>query len=373
MEGKEKMIYLDYAATTPVDERVVKEMLPWFHKQFGNAASRTHSFGWEAESAVKLARQQVANLIQAKPEEIVFTSGSTEGLNFILKGFFDANQEKGKHIITAQTEHKAVLDTCKYLESKGAEITYLSVDNNGLISLEELKQKLRKETLLVSIMYANNETGVIQPIREIAKITHEAGSYLLTDATQAVGKIPVNVQEDKIDFLVLSSHKLYGPKGVGAVYIKQQYPKLKITPLIHGGGHEKGYRSGTLNVPGITGLGKACAIAQEEMTEESFRLESFRNKLEAALLELGEVFVNGKGSRRLPHITNFVLKGIDAEAYIMTVRDQLAIANGSACTSAEILPSHVLKAMHLPDEEVFSAIRLSLGRFTKRRGVRIDN
>jgi cysteine desulfurase len=365
MEGRGEMIYLDYAATSPVDERVLEEMIPWFTKQFGNAASRTHAYGWEAEDAVKKGREQIADLIGAKPEEIIFTSGATEGINFLLKGIAEANTEKGNHIITAKTEHKAVLDTCKFLESRGIEITYLDVDQRGLINLEELKNAFRPETLLVSIMYANNETGVIQPIKEIAKIAHSHGAYFMTDATQAVGKIPLNVVEEGVDLLIFSSHKLYGPKGVGAVYIKSQYPKIKISPLLHGGGHEKGYRSGTLNVPGIVGLGKACAIAMVEMKEESNRLESYRNRLESALLELGEVFINGNGTCRLPHIINVVFKGIDAEAYIMTVRDRLAIANGSACTSAEILPSHVLKAMHLTDEEVFSAIRVSLGRFTK--------
>lgn len=357
-----KPIYLDYAATSPVDPRVLEKMIPWFSKQFGNAASRTHAYGNEAENAVKLARKQVADLIGAKPEEIVFTSGSTEGINLIIKGLFDANQNKGNHIITAQTEHKAVLDTCQFLESKGASLTYLDVDADGLIDLKQLEEAITDQTILVSIMYANNETGVIQQIKEIAHIAHKHNVLFMSDASQAIGKIKVNVVSDSIDLLVLSGHKFYGPKGVGAVFIKQQYPKIKITPLIHGGGHERGYRSGTLNVPCIVGLGHAALLAASEMVSVGERLLKLKNAFESELLKSDGISINGHPSNRLPNISNVVIDGIDAEALIITIRDELAIANGSACTSADILPSHVLKAMQLNDEKVFSSVRFSFGK-----------
>lgn len=358
-----KPIYLDYAATTPVDPRVVEEMLPWFTEQFGNAASRTHSYGWDAEKAVKKSREQIAYLIGARPEEIIFTSGATEAINLAIKGLFEANREQRDHIITVSTEHKAVLDTCKYLETKGASVTYLPVQKSGLISLSDLEEAISERTLLVSVMYANNETGVIQPIREIAEIAHQYGAYFMTDATQAVGKIPIDVVTDGIDLMSFSGHKLYGPKGVGALYVKSQYPKIKITPIIHGGGHERGMRSGTLNVPGIVGFGKACEIYKTEMMGESERLEKLRDEMEEELCKIDGVSINGKDAPRIPNISNVKFEGIDGEALIMAIRDELSLANGSACTSAEILPSHVLMAMFDNEDIAYSSVRISLGRF----------
>lgn len=360
-----KPIYLDYAATTPVDPRVLEEMIPWFTEKFGNPASRTHDYGVEAEKAVRKARKQVAGLIGSKPEEIVFTSGATEGINLLIKGVFEANHQKGKHIITVSTEHKAVLDTCQYLESQGAEVTYLPVNRDGLIDLEHLSNAIRNDSILVSVMFANNETGVIQPIDEIAKICKGHAVYFMSDATQAVGKIPINVNEMGIDLMTMSAHKLYGPKGVGAVFVRQQYPKINITPLIHGGGHEKGFRSGTLNVPGIVGLGKAAELAAQEMNEEAQRLREIRESLENAILEIEGTKINGHPKNRLPHIINIAFEGVDAEALIMRIRDELAIANGSACTSAEISPSHVLKAMNFSDDRVYSSVRFGFGKMNK--------
>lgn len=357
----QEVIYLDYAATTPTDPGVVEAMLPWFSKYFGNAASRTHTYGWEAEKAVKWSREKIANMIGAKPEEVVFTSGATEAINLALKGLFEANKDHKDHIVTVSTEHKAVLDTCQYLEKQGAQVTYLPVEQNGLIRLADLEAAIHDRTLVVCVMYGNNETGVIQPIDKIASIAHTCGAYFMTDGTQALGKVLLNVEQ--VDLMSFSSHKLYGPKGIGALYIKSQYPKIKISPLIHGGGHERGIRSGTLNVPAIVGFGEACAICERTMSQEAKHLTLLRENLEAKLLEIEGTFVNGVDAPRLPHISNIGFDGIDGEALIMAVRDKLAIANGSACTSAEMRPSHVLMAMFDDEDIAYSSIRISLGRF----------
>ena len=359
------MIYLDNNSTTQIDKDVLDEMMPYLNDMFGNAASRTHKFGWDANDAVKIARERVSELINAKPDEIIFTSGSTEGINFIIKGIFDQYSEKGNHIITVKTEHKAVLDVCTYLETKGADVTYLNVDEDGLIDLEELKKAITSKTVLISVMYANNETGVIQEIKEIGNIARKNNVFFMTDATQAIGKIPVDVVEDNIDMLTLSAHKLYGPKGVGAVYIKRQFPKIKITPLLHGGGHEKGYRSGTLNVAGIVGIGKAAEISKKKIKDFDNILQ-LRNQLEEEIYEIEGVNLNGYKNKRLPNTINISIDGVDAEALIIKMRDKFAIASGSACTSAEVLPSHVIMAMHDNKEKAYSSIRISLGKNTNR-------
>ena len=358
------MIYLDNNSTTQIDKEVLDEMMPYLKELYGNAASRTHKFGWEANDVVKLSRERVSSLINAKPDEIIFTSGSTEGINFLIKGVYDQYSEKGNHIITVKTEHKAVLDVCSYLENKGAEITYLNVNEDGLIDLEELIDSITEKTILISIMYANNETGVIQEIKEIGNIARKNNVFFMTDATQAVGKIPVDVVEDNIDLLTLSAHKLHGPKGVGAVYIKRQFPKIKVTPLLHGGGHEKGYRSGTINVPGIVGLGKASEIAKKNLPkyENILRL---RNQLEEELCKVEGVTLNGDKDNRLPNTTNISIDGVDAEALIIKIRNEFAIASGSACTSAEVLPSHVIMAMYNNEDKAYSSIRISIGKDTK--------
>ena len=343
-------------------------MMPYLKEMYGNAASRTHKFGWEANDAVKLSRERVSSLINAKPDEIIFTSGSTEGINFLIKGVYDQYSDKGNHIITVKTEHKAILDVCSYLENKGAEITYLNVNEDGLIDLEELIDSITEKTILISIMYANNETGVIQEIKEIGNIARKNNVFFMTDATQAVGKIPVDVVEDNIDLLTLSAHKLHGPKGVGAVYIKRQFPKIKVTPLLHGGGHEKGYRSGTINVPGIVGLGKASEIAKKNLPkyENILRL---RNQLEEELCKVEGVTLNGDKDNRLPNTINICIDGVDAEALIIKVRNDFAIASGSACTSAEVLPSHVIMAMYNNEDKAYSSIRISLGKHTTKEEI----
>ena len=356
-------IYLDYNATTPVDKRVLEVMLPYFTENFGNASSRTHSFGWLAEDAVKIARQQVAELINCLEQEIVFTSGSTEAINFAIKGVWENYQFKGKHIVTVKTEHKAVLDCCAFLEKRGAKITYLSVDREGLIDLDELKSALSSETILVAVMYANNETGVIQPIKKIADLVHANNSILLCDATQAVGKITIDVEEEHIDLMCVSAHKMYGPKGVGALYIRRKGPRVSLFPQMHGGGHERGLRSGTLNVTGIVGLGKACELAKEEMWEDAIRISKLRTKLEQLLCETENVFINGSTKHRLFNTTNITFQGIRSESLINKIPN-IAVALGSACTSALAQPSHVLKAMGLNDDDSFSSIRFSLGKYT---------
>lgn len=357
-------VYLDNNATTPVDPEVLKIMLPYFSEQFGNAASRTHSFGWAAEEAVKQAREQVAELIHADPTEIVFTSGATEAINLAIKGAYEAYAAKGKHIITCLTEHKAVLDTCKHLERKGAEITYLSVDTDGFIRLEELEAAIRADTILISIMTANNETGVLQPIREIGAIAKQKNVLFFTDATQAVGKIPVDVIADCTDMLCISAHKIYGPKGAGALYVRRRDPRVRLVAQIDGGGHERGVRSGTLNVPGIVGLGKSCAICHQQRDEEEQRISTLRNKLEQSLTQLKPVSVNGSTTSRLPNVANLAFDGIPGNKLLTAINRTIAVSSGSACTSASPEPSYVLKAMGQSDELAKSAIRFGLGRFT---------
>jgi cysteine desulfurase len=357
-------VYLDNNATTPVDPRVLEAMLPYFTQKFGNAASRSHSYGWIAEEAVKIAREQVAELIGASVEEIIFTSGATESDNLAIKGVFETYQSKGNHIITVTTEHKAVLDTCKHLEKLGAKVTYLPVQNDGLVDLQQLKDVLTAETILVSVMYANNEIGVIQPIREMAALTHEQGALFMTDAAQAVGKVSIDVNADGIDLLSLSAHKIYGPKGVGALYVRRRGPRVKLTAQMDGGGHERAMRSGTLNVPGIVGLGKACELAGLEIKNESLRIAELRDKLERSLLtEIEGTFVNGNVEHRLPGTTNITFRNAESEGLMMAMRD-IAVSSGSACTSASLEPSHVLSAIGLPDDLALSAIRFGLGRFT---------
>jgi len=357
-------VYLDNNATTPVDPRVLEAMLPYFTQKFGNAASRSHSYGWIAEEAVKIAREQVAELIGASVEEIIFTSGATESDNLAIKGVFETYQSKGNHIITVTTEHKAVLDTCKHLEKLGARVTYLPVQNDGLVDLQQVKDALTAETILVSVMYANNEIGVIQPIREMAALAHEQGALFMTDAAQAVGKVPIDVNADGIDLLSLSAHKIYGPKGVGALYVRRRGPRVKLIAQMDGGGHERAMRSGTLNVPGIVGLGRACELARFEIKNESLRVAELRDKLEHSLLtEIEGTFVNGNVEHRLPGTTNITFRNAESEGLMMAMRD-IAVSSGSACTSASLEPSHVLRAIGLPDDLALSAIRFGLGRFT---------
>ena len=356
-------IYLDNNATTPMDPRVLEAMLPYFTEKFGNAASRNHPFGWAAEEGVDYAREQVAKLIGASEKEIIFTSGATESDNLAIKGVYEMYKEKGNHIITLTTEHKAVLDACKHLEKLGANITYLDVESDGLVDLDKLEAAMTDQTILVAIMYANNEIGVIQPVKEISAIAHKYGALFFTDAVQAVGKIPVNVIEDGIDLLALSGHKMYGPKGVGALYVRRKNPRVKVTSQMDGGGHERGMRSGTLNVPGIVGLGKACELSYDEMTEEAVRLSALRDKLESALTKLEESYVNGNPAHRLPHTANISFKYVEGEGLMMAMKD-MAVSSGSACTSASLEPSYVLKSLGLSDDLAHSSIRFGLGRFT---------
>ncbi len=361
-------IYLDNNATTPLDPRVLEAMLPYFTNKFGNAASRNHAFGWVAEEAVDYAREQVAKLIGCTDKEIIFTSGATEADNLAIKGVFEMYADKGNHIITATTEHKAVLDTCKHLEKLGAKITYLNVKEDGLIDLQELEAAMTPETILVSIMYGNNEIGVVQPVKEISAIAHKHGALFMTDATQAVGKIPVDVNADGIDLMAFSAHKMYGPKGIGALYVRRKGPRVKVTAQMDGGGHERGMRSGTLNVPGIVGFGKACELCRLEMDEEAKRLSALRDKLENALLNLEESYVNGNKEHRLPHVANISFKYVEGEGLMMAMKD-LAVSSGSACTSASLEPSYVLKSLGLSDDLAHSSIRFGLGRFTTEEEV----
>jgi len=356
-------IYLDNNATTALDPRVLESMLPYFTTKFGNAASRSHAFGWVAEEAVDYAREQAAQLIGCNDKEIIFTSGATEADNLAIKGVYEMYHEKGNHIVTVATEHKAVLDTCKHLEKSGAEITYLSVKEDGLIDLTELEAAMTERTILVAVMYGNNETGVVQPIKEISAITHKFGALLMTDATQAVGKIPVDVQADGIDLLAFSAHKMYGPKGVGALYVRRKNPRVKITAQLDGGGHERGMRSGTLNVPGIVGLGKACELCRLEMDAEAKRLSSLRDKMENALTQIEESYVNGNIQHRLPHVSNLSFRHVEGQGLMMAMKD-LAVSSGSACTSASLEPSYVLKSMGISDDLAHSSIRFGLGRFS---------
>jgi cysteine desulfurase len=356
-------IYMDNHATTPVDPRVFEAMRPYFVEVFGNAASRNHSFGWQAEEAVEKARKQVADLIGATAKEIVFTSGATESNNLALKGVAQMYAEKGNHIITAATEHKAVLDTCKRLEKDGARITYLAVQQNGLVDLDQLRDSITDKTILVSIMYANNEIGVVQNIKELGKIAKERGVLVHTDATQAVGKIPVNVIADNIDLASISAHKMYGPKGVGALYVRRRSPRVQLTAQMDGGGHERGMRSGTLNVTGIVGLGEAAGIAKAEMPEESKRMAHLRDKLKDRLIaNLDEVYINGTMDSRLPNNLNISFAYVEGESLLMGI-NEIAVSSGSACTSATLEPSYVLKALGAGDDLAHSSIRFGLGRF----------
>ena len=356
-------IYLDNNATTQLDPRVFEVMTPFFLENYGNAASKSHAFGWKAEEAVDYAREQIAALIGANEKEIIFTSGATESNNLALKGVFEMYAAKGNHFITVSTEHKAILDTCKHLEKLGAEVTYLPVGGDGLLKVEQVAEAIKPNTVLVSVMYGNNELGVIQPIREIGKLCKDHGILFHTDATQAVGKIPVNVLEDHIDLLSFTAHKMYGPKGVGALYVRRKNPRVKVTAQLDGGGHERGMRSGTLNVPGIVGFGKACELARLEMDAEAKRLMALRDKLEAALLKLEESYVNGSVEHRLPHTSNISFKYVEGEGLMMGIKD-IAVSSGSACTSASLEPSYVLKNLGLDDELAHSSLRFGLGRFT---------
>ncbi len=357
-------VYLDYNSTTPCDPRVVEAMLPYFTKRFGNAASRSHALGWEAEEAVELAREQVAGLVGAEPKEIIFTSGATEGDNLAIKGVFDMYASKGNHIITVVTEHKAVLDTCHHLEKSGAEVTWLQVDKDGLINLADLEAAIRPATVLIAIMYANNEIGVIQPIREISAIARRHGILFFTDATQAVGKIPVDVNADGIDLMAFSAHKLYGPKGIGALYVRRKGPRVRLTAQMDGGGHERGMRSGTLNVPAIVGLGMACELCRLEMAADTLRISPLRDRLEERLLALDGARINGSRQYRLPMVTNISFAGVDGDALLAGLGKNVALSSGSACTSASMEPSYVLKALGLDDNLAHSSLRLGLGRFT---------
>ncbi len=356
-------IYLDNHATTRMDPRVLDAMLPYFTEFFGNSASRNHEFGWVAEQAVDKARKQIADLIGASSKEIIFTSGATESNNLAIKGVAEMYAEKGNHIITAATEHKAVLDTCKKLEKSGYRVTYLPLKGDGLIDLEMLKESFTDKTILVSIMYANNEIGVIQPIAEIGKMCRERGVLFHTDGVQAVGKVPVNVNTDNIDIMSITAHKFYGPKGVGALYVRRKAPRVQITAQMDGGGHERGMRSGTLNVPGIVGMGEACAIAQRDMPVEMARLRVLRDRLKAKLeAGLDEVFINGSMEHRLPHNLNMSFLYVEGESLLMGIND-VAVSSGSACTSATLEPSYVLKALGLGDDLAHSSIRFGIGRF----------
>jgi cysteine desulfurase len=357
-------IYLDNNATTPMDPRVLEAMIPYFTEKFGNAASRSHQFGWVAEESVDYAREQIAKLINADPKEIILTSGATEADNLAIKGVFEMYASKGNHIITCTTEHKAVLDTCKHIEKLGGQVTYLQVQENGLVDLNELEKAITDKTILITIMYGNNEIGVVQPIREISAIAKKHNVLFFTDGTQAVGKIPVDVIADGIDLMAFSAHKMYGPKGVGALYVRRKNPRVKVTAQMDGGGHERGMRSGTLNVPSIVGFGKACEICRNEMETEAARLSVMRDRLEKGLLELEEAYVNGTTESRLPHVSNISFKYVEGEGLMMGFNKDIALSSGSACTSASLEPSYVLKALGLGDDLAHSSLRFGLGRFT---------
>lgn len=361
-------IYLDHNATTPCDPRVVEAMLPYFSGFYGNAASRSHAFGWQAEEAVEVAREQVARLINAEPREIIFTSGATEADNLALKGVFETYASKGNHIITVATEHKAVLDTCKHIEKQGGEVTYLGVGSDGLIDKAELEAAITPATILIAVMYANNETGVIQPVKEISAIARKHGVIFFTDAAQAAGKIRVDVNGDGIDLMAVSAHKLYGPKGIGALYVRRKGPRVSLTAQMDGGGHERGMRSGTLNVPAIVGFGKACDIAGEQMKEDARRLSALRDELQKALLGL-DAQVNGNTESRLPHVTNISFRNLEPGLLMGTVNKEIAVSSGSACTSASMEPSYVLKAMQVEDSLAYNSIRFSLGRNTTKEEI----
>jgi cysteine desulfurase len=362
-------IYMDNHATTPVDPRVLAEMLPYFQEKFGNAASRNHPFGWAAEEGVEVARERIAKLVGATAKEIIFTSGATESDNLAIKGVAEMYKQKGNHIITAVTEHKAVLDTCKRLEKYGYRVTYLPVQKDGLVDLDDLKRAMDDKTILVTIMAANNEIGVLQPVEEIGKLCRERGVIFHTDAVQAIGKVPVDVNKQNIDVMSITAHKLYGPKGVGALYVRRKNPRVQISPIIDGGGHERGMRSGTLNVPGIVGLGKACAIASEEMPREACHIAGLRNRLKDSIMSrLDEVYLNGSWEHRLPGNLNISFAYVEGESLLMGIND-IAVSSGSACTSATLEPSYVLKALGTGDDLAHSSIRFGIGRFNTENEV----
>jgi len=362
-------VYLDYQATTPVDPRVLETMLPYFRDDFGNAASRNHSFGWSAESAVTKAREQIASLIGASPKEIVFTSGSTEAINLAIKGTAEMYGSKGKHIITSLAEHKAVLDTCKHIEKLGFEVTYLKPDKAGRVGVEKVAEAIREDTILVALIWANNEVGTLNPIREIGTLCHERDTLFFTDATQAVGKVAVDVEKDNVDMLCLSAHKIYGPKGTGAFYVRRRKPRVRLVAQIDGGGHERGMRSGTLNVPGIVGLGRACEICEAELEEEMARATELRDYLEEKIrAELDMVHLNGHAEHHLPGNLNLSFSYVEGESLLMGM-DDVAVSSGSACTSASLEPSHVLRSMDVGDDLAHSSIRFGIGRFTTKEEV----
>ncbi|UPQ78319.1 cysteine desulfurase [Flavobacterium azooxidireducens] len=367
MDEFHNISYFDYNSTTPIDPRVLDAMLPFLQDNFANPSS-THHFGQSINEKVKQAREQIADFINAEPSELIFTSGATEAINIAIKGVAESYSSKGKHIITVSTEHKAVLDTCKDLERKGFEITYLTVQNNGLIDLDELQKAIRPDTLLVSVMYANNETGVIQPIKEIAKLSHEEGALFMTDATQAVGKIEIDADDLGVDLLCFSGHKMYAQKGIGALYVRQRGNKVRLTPQIHGGGHEQGLRSGTLNVPGIIALAKACEIASQEMMQNQNTISELRDSLEVQLFKLPNTSLNGDVKNRIYNTSNICFKGQDANVMIGRMKN-IALSNGSACSSAVVEPSHVLKAMGLGEDDAFASIRFSLGKFNTKEDI----
>lgn len=362
-------IYMDYHATTPVDPRVLEAMLPYFNERFGNSASRNHAFGWTAEEAVENARAQIARLINATPKEIIFTSGATESNNLALKGAAEMYREKGNHIITQVTEHKAVLDTCKRLEKYGYEVTYLPVGKDGRVNPEDVRKAITPKTIIISIMYANNEIGVVQPIAEIGKIAKEKGVLLHSDGVQAIGKIPVDVQADNIDMLSMTAHKIYGPKGVGALYVRRRNPRVQLSSILDGGGHERGMRSGTLNVPGIVGFGKACEICMNEMAAESARMIALRDRLRKGLeAKLDEIYINGTMEHHLPNNLNMSFAFVEGESLLMGIND-VAVSSGSACTSATLEPSYVLKALGVGEDLAHTSIRFGLGRFNTEEEV----
>ncbi len=362
-------IYLDNNATTPCDPRVVETMVPYFTQNFGNAASRNHSFGWVAEEAVDYAREQIAALIGADPKEIILTSGATEADNLAIKGVFEMYAAKGNHIITTTIEHKAVLDTCKHLEKQGADVTYLEVDKEGMINLQELEKAITPKTILIAVMYANNEIGTINPMREIANIAKKHGVLLMSDAVQAVGKIPVDVNKDGIDLMAFTAHKMYGPKGVGALYVRRKNPRVKVTAQMDGGGHERGMRSGTLNVPGIVGFGKACEICRLEMAADTERIVKLRDRMEEGMLKVEESYLNGHKTNRLPDVANISFKHVEGEGLLMGINKHIALSSGSACTSASLEPSYVLKALGLGDDLAHSSLRFGLSRFSTEEEV----
>lgn len=367
--NSDKLIYLDNNATTPTDPRVVEAMLPYFTQHFGNAASRNHPFGWQAEKGVDTARQHIADLIQVDSREVIFTSGATEADNLAIKGVFEMYAQKGNHIITLKTEHKAVLDACKKVEKLGGEVTYLDVDREGMVDLKALEAAITDKTILVSIMFANNETGLIQPMKEIGEICARKGVLFMSDATQAVGKIPVNPKELGIHLMAFTGHKMYGPKGVGCLYVSRKNPRVKVTAQMDGGGHERGMRSGTLNVPGIVGFGEAARLAKLEMAEEAARLSKMRDRLESELMKIEEVYLNGSQAHRMPHVTNLSFKHVEGEGLMMTFNQNIGVSSGSACTSASLEPSYVLIALGLGDDLAHSSLRLSLGRFNTEEDI----